>query len=200
MPYPIVILGSGRGTNAEALVKSESKKNLGAAKSAAVISDHEDADILALGEKYKVQTKAQLNELFYKVINTENIISYLVFTLIMIIAMFNVIGTLIMMIIDKKKNLQTFLNLGATLKDIRKIFVLQGFLLTLVGMSIGLVIAILLVLFQQQFEWFMITATIPYPVELQFYNVLLVSGTITILGFLAATLASSRISIRFLES
>ena len=67
-------------------------------------------------------------------------------------------------------------------------------------MSIGLVIAILLVLFQQQFEWFMITATIPYPVELQFYNVLLVSGTITILGFLAATLASSRISIRFLES
>ena len=153
-----------------------------------------------LGEKYKVQTKAQLNELFYKVINTENIISYLVFTLIMIIAMFNVIGTLIMMIIDKKKNLQTFLNLGATLKDIRKIFVLQGFLLTLVGMSIGLVIAILLVLFQQQFEWFMITATIPYPVELQFYNVLLVSGTITILGFLAATLASSRISIRFLES
>ena len=153
-----------------------------------------------LGEKYKVQTKAQLNELFYKVINTENIVSYLVFTLIMIIAMFNVIGTLIMMIIDKKKNLQTFLNLGATLKDIKKIFVLQGFLLTLAGMSIGLLIAILLVLFQQQFEWFMITATIPYPVELQLYNMLLVSGTITILGFLAATLASSRISIRFLES
>ena len=147
-----------------------------------------------------MQTKAQLNELFYKVINTENIVSYLVFTLIMIIAMFNVIGTLIMMIIDKKKNLQTFLNLGATLKDIKKIFVLQGFLLTLAGMSIGLVIAILLVLFQQQFEWFMITATIPYPVELQLYNVLLVSGTITILGFLAATLASSRISIRFLKS
>ena len=74
-----------------------------------------------LGEKYKVQTKAQLNELFYKVINTENIVSYLVFTLIMIIAMFNVIGTLIMMIIDNKKNLQTFLNLGDTLKDIKKI-------------------------------------------------------------------------------
>ena len=54
MPYPIVILGSGRGTNAEALLKSESKKNLGAAKIAAVISDHEDAGILALGEKYKL--------------------------------------------------------------------------------------------------------------------------------------------------
>ena len=54
MSYPIVILGSGRGTNAEALLKSESKKKLGAAKVAALISDHEDAGILALGQKYKV--------------------------------------------------------------------------------------------------------------------------------------------------
>lgn len=54
MSYPIVILGSGQGTNAEALLKSESKKKLGAAKIAAVISDHEDARILALGQKYKV--------------------------------------------------------------------------------------------------------------------------------------------------
>jgi phosphoribosylglycinamide formyltransferase-1 len=54
MSYPIVILGSGRGTNAEALLRSESKKKLGAAKVAALISDHEDAGILALGQKYKV--------------------------------------------------------------------------------------------------------------------------------------------------
>jgi len=54
MSYPIVILGSGRGTNAEALLKAESKKKLGAANIAAVISDHEDAGILALGQKYKV--------------------------------------------------------------------------------------------------------------------------------------------------
>lgn len=54
MAYPIVILGSGRGSNAEALLKAESKKKLGAAKIAAVISDHEDAGILELGQKYKV--------------------------------------------------------------------------------------------------------------------------------------------------
>ena len=54
MSYPIVIVGSGRGTNAEALLQSESKKRLGVAKIAAVISDHENAGILALGEKYKV--------------------------------------------------------------------------------------------------------------------------------------------------
>jgi phosphoribosylglycinamide formyltransferase-1 len=54
MTYPIVILGSGRGTNAEALLKAESKKKLGAAHIAAVVSDHEDAGILELGQKYKV--------------------------------------------------------------------------------------------------------------------------------------------------
>lgn len=54
MAYPIVILGSGRGTNAEALLKAEVGKQLGAAKIAAIISDHEDAGILALGQKYQV--------------------------------------------------------------------------------------------------------------------------------------------------
>ena len=72
-----------------------------------------DANVVAevlqksLGDTYKVQTKEQLNEVFYKVINTENFVSYLIFTLIVIIALFNVIGTIIMMIIDKKDNLKT---------------------------------------------------------------------------------------------
>lgn len=153
-----------------------------------------------LGSKFKVKTKAQLNELFYKVINTENFVSYLIFTLIMIIAMFNVIGAIIMMIIDKKKNLKTILDLGATLKDIRRIFVLQGFLLTIAGMTIGLLFSVLAVFIQQQFEPFMITPNIAYPVELKLNNLLIVVGTISVLGFLAAKIASSRISIRFVES
>ncbi|NBB78114.1 MAG: phosphoribosylglycinamide formyltransferase [Verrucomicrobia bacterium] len=56
MSYPIVILGSGRGTNAEALLKAQSKKKLGSAKIAAIFSDQEDAGILALGQKYEVPT------------------------------------------------------------------------------------------------------------------------------------------------
>jgi lipoprotein-releasing system permease protein len=117
-----------------------------------------------------------------------------------VIAMFNIIGAMIMMIIDKKKNLETMLNLGATVKEVKRIFVFQGFLLTLVGMTAGLFIAIILVFLQQHFEWFMITATIPYPVELRGSNLLIVMGTISILGFLAAKIASSRISIKFLEN
>jgi len=152
-----------------------------------------------LGENYRVQTKAQLNELFYKVINTENFVSYLIFTLIVIIAMFNVVGSIIMMIIDKKKNLKTILNLGATLSEIKRIFVLQGFLLTIAGMTIGLIVSTIAVAIQEQFEVFMITSSIPYPVELKLSNLLIVITTISVLGFLAAKVASSRISINFIE-
>ena len=89
-----------------------------------------------------MQTKEQLNEVFYKVINTENFVSYLIFTLIVIIALFNVIGAIIMMIIDKKANLKTLFNLGATIKEIKRIFIIQGFLLTFLGMCIGLLLGV----------------------------------------------------------
>ena len=152
-----------------------------------------------LGDSYKVQTKQQLNEVFYKVINTENFVSYLIFTLIVIIALFNVSGTIIMMIIDKKDNLKTLISLGTTVKEIKKVFILQGFLLTFIGMLVGLIIGIVLVFVQNKFELFMITDTLAYPVEFQFMNLFIVFVTITILGFMAAKIASSRISKEFIE-
>lgn len=153
----------------------------------------------SLGTDFKVQTKEQLNEVFYKVINTENFVSYLIFTLIIIIALFNVIGTIIMMIIDKKHNLKTLYSLGATVKEIKKIFVLQGFLLTFFGMITGLVIGVILVFLQLKFELFMITDTLAYPVEFRFINLGIVILTITILGYVASKIASSRIDKEFIE-
>ena len=169
------------------------------------IADKNKIDAIAadlqekLGADFSVKTKAQLNELYYKVINTENFVSYLIFTLILIIAMFNVIGAIIMMVIDKKANLKTLLNIGATLKEIKQIFVLQGFLLTVVGMIIGLVLATLLLFMQQKFEFFMLTQYLAYPVEFHFYNLFIVMVTITVLGFVAAKIASSRISLKFIQ-
>ncbi len=153
----------------------------------------------ALGTDFKVETKEQLNEVFYKVINTENFVSYLIFTLIIIIALFNVIGSIIMMIIDKKDNLKTLYSLGATVSEIKKIFVLQGFLLTLFGMIFGLVLGIILVFLQQKYGWFMITESLAYPVEFRFTNLLVVVFTITILGYTAAKIASSRITREFIK-
>ena len=152
-----------------------------------------------LGNQFEVKTKAQLNELFYKVINTENFVSYLIFTLIVIIAMFNIVGSIIMMIIDKKKNLKTLLSMGATLSEIKNIFVLQCFLLTLISMATGLFLSLIIVIIQQKFQIFMITSSIPYPVELTGSNFLIVITTITVLGFLAAKVASSRITVNFID-
>ncbi len=153
----------------------------------------------SLGNTFKIQTREQMNAVFYKMLNTENLASYLIFTLILIIALFNVIGALIMMIFDKKTNLKTLYNLGATVKEIRKIFVLQGFLLTLFGLTVGLTFAITIIIAQQQFGFYKITQSLVFPVEFQFFNVIVVFFTILILGYIASLIASSRITKEILE-
>ena len=127
------------------------------------------------------------------------LVLYLIFTLILIIALFNVIGALIMMIFDKKNNLKTLYNLGATVKEIRKVFVLQGFLLTVFGLIVGLILAIILIFLQQRFELFMITRSLAFPVEFRFFNVIVVFFTILILGYIASKIASSRITKAVVE-
>ncbi len=151
------------------------------------------------GSRFKIQTREQLNSVFYKMLNTENLVSYLVFTLILVIALFNVIGAIVMMIIDKRDNLKTLFHLGADIKEIRKVFVLQGFLLTLFGLVVGLSIAIPFVLLQKKYGFIMITQTLAYPVEFHLINVMLVVFTIVVLGFIAAKIASARISKKLVE-
>ncbi len=163
------------------------------------LKDVQEALQNKLGPKFKIQTREQLNSVFYKMLNTENLASYLVFTLILIIALFNVIGAIVMMIIDKRDNLKTLFHLGATIKDIRKVFVLQGFLLTLFGLLVGLIIAIPFILLQKKYGFIMITESLAYPVEFHLNNVLIVILTIVILGFLAAKIASARISKKLVE-
>lgn len=149
--------------------------------------------------KITVKNRAQLNESLYKMLNTENLAVYLIFTLVIVIALFNLIGALIMMILDKKGNLKTLLNLGTEIKDLRKIFLLQGTLLSVFGGIIGLALGIAIVLLQQHFELIMITPTLAYPVVFTLENVLIVFGTIVTLGFIASLIASNRVSKKLLE-
>ena len=152
-----------------------------------------------LGSSYKVQTRAQLNAVFYKMLNTENLVLYFIFTLVLIIALFNIIGAIIMMILDKKSNLKTLLNLGSGIKDLKKIFVYQGFLLTLFGLVVGLGLGIILVFLQDRFQLFMINEVLAYPVAFTLKNVGLVIVTMVVLGYFAALIASSRINETMLE-
>ena len=149
--------------------------------------------------KITVKNRAQLNDSLYKMLNTENIAVYLIFTLVIVVALFNLIGALIMMILDKKGNLKTLFNLGTEIKDLRKIFLLQGTLLSVYGGIIGLTLGIIIVLLQQEFQLIMITPTLAYPVIFSIENVLIVMTTIVVLGFVASLIASSRVSKKLLE-
>ncbi len=149
--------------------------------------------------KITLKNRAQLNASLYKMLNTENIAVYLIFTLVIIVALFNLIGALIMMILEKKGNLKTLFNLGTEIKHLRKIFLLQGTLLSFFGGIAGLVLGIILVLLQQQYELIMITPTLAYPVVFTLENVLIVLGTIISLGFIASLIASSRVSKKLLN-
>lgn len=146
------------------------------------------------GKSAKIKTRAELNDTLYKMLNTENVAVYLIFTLVIIIALFNLIGALIMMILDKKYNLKTMLSLGAEIKNIKRIFLLQGVLMCVVGGIIGLFLGIIIVLLQQKFKLIMITQNLAYPVVFSVKNVAIVMLTIMILGFLASYIASSRVS------
>ncbi len=157
-------------------------------------SDMRDKIMTILGDKVVLKNKSELNDALHKMLNTENLAVYLIFTLILIIALFNVIGSIIMMILDKKKTLHTLSNLGATTGDIKKIFFLQGSMMTLFGGLIGLILGLILVWLQETFGLVKLTATLPYPMSIKFENVVLVFVTITILGIGASKIASSRIT------
>ncbi len=157
------------------------------------IIDNFDGDVI-------IKNRAQLNDSLYKMLNTENLVVYLIFTLVIIIALFNVIGALIMMILDKKESLHTLYNIGATTKDIRRVFFLQGSLMTVLGGLLGVAIGFILVVLQQNFALVMITPSLPYPVKIQSLNVVLVLVTIAVLGLIASKIASSRINEKLMKN
>lgn len=153
-----------------------------------------------LKDKVSLKTRQQLNDVLYKMLNTENLAIYFIFTLVLIIALFNVVGAVFMMILEKKENLRTLFCLGVTVKKLKTLFFLQGLSLSVVGGAAGILLAMALVSSQQAFGWLTITATLPYPVELTVFNVVVVFVTITILGAAAAGIAASRISEKHLTA
>ena len=146
-----------------------------------------------LDQNIVFKNRMQQNDALYKMLNTENLAVYLIFTLVLIIAIFNVIASIIMIILDKKHNIKTLKHLGATLREIRQIFYLQGVLMTVLGGLAGIILGVFIILLQLQFNLVMITATLPYPVKLEVFNVVLVFITILLLGIIASRIASSRV-------
>lgn len=149
--------------------------------------------------KVIIKNRAQLNDSLYKMLNTENIAVYLIFTLVIIVVLFNLIGALIMMILEKKSNLKTLFNLGVEIKNLKNIFLFQGTILCFIGSLIGLFLGIALVLAQDYFNFIMITDTLAYPVKFTIQNVAIVLATVTVLGFIASYIAASRVNKKLVE-
>ncbi|MER3375751.1 MAG: FtsX-like permease family protein [Allomuricauda sp.] len=160
----------------------------------ASIDDVKSSINTILGDKVLVLTRQEQNSTLHRMLKTENLATYLIFTLVLIIALFNVVGAIIMMILDKQQNSKTLFSLGTTLKELRRIYFIQGLLVTSLGGLIGVLIGSLLIASQLFFGWLKITPSLAYPVEYDIMNVLLVLATIVVLGFISSKIASSRIT------
>ena len=152
-----------------------------------------------LGSNVQLKNRQQLNSTLYKMLNTENVATYLIFTLVLIIALFNVVGAIIMMILDKQQNSKTLYSLGTTIKELRRIYFVQGILVTGFGGLIGVLIGVLIVWSQLAFSWLKITPSLAYPVKFEFINITIVLATIIVLGVIASKIASSRINKKLVD-
>lgn len=146
-----------------------------------------------------LQDRQEQNSTLHRMLNTENLATYLIFTLVLIIALFNVVGAIIMMILDKQQNSKTLYHLGTTIKELRRIYFVQGTLVTSIGGLFGVFIGSLLIWSQLAFGWLKINAYLAYPVEYKLINVAIVLATIIVLGIIAAKIASSRISKKLIS-
>ena len=141
-------------------------------------------------EKIIIKNRVQLNDALYKMLNTEHVAVYLIFTLILIIALFNIIGSIVMMILHKKENLKTLYSIGADKNELQHIFFMQGIMMTVLGGFIGLFLGATLIILQKYFDLVMISPTLAYPVVLKSLNFVIAFGTILVLGVMASKIAS----------
>ncbi len=142
-----------------------------------------------LGNNYQIKNRYQLNDVLFKTLETEKLWTFLILAFILIIATFNIIGALTMLIIEKKKDIKTLYNLGADQKFIQKIFMQEGFLITSVGAISGLLIGLIICILQQQFHLITFddqSMIAYYPIEMQLKDFIWILAVVMIIGFLAA--------------
>lgn len=142
-----------------------------------------------LGDKFEVKNRYQLNDVLFKTLETEKLATFIILAFILIIATFNIIGALTMLIIEKRRDIKTLYSMGASINLIRNIFMREGFLITGVGAIIGLIIGLFVCWLQMQFHLvkFGDEFIIPYyPIEIQIKDFVWIFGLIMSIGFFAA--------------
>ncbi len=156
---------------------------------------------LITGEKFEVLNRFEQNEIFYRIMRSEKWATFLILSLILIIASFNIVGSLTMLIIDKREDINTLRNLGADNSLIRKIFLTEGWLISIIGSGAGIILGTLISLAQLGIIKIGGSGTFiidSYPVHYQFPDILLVWFTVLMIGYFAAYVPASKISSEYL--
>lgn len=151
------------------------------------------------GQKFQIKNKEQQHELLYKIMKSEKWAVFFILVFILIVASFNVIGSLTMLIIDKKKDIAILKSMGASMQSIKNIFLLQGMLISAYGAIGGIITGLIICFIQEKFGViglgtggsFVIDA---YPVKIIWLDMVYVLITVLIIGLLASLIASRNIA------
>ena len=154
-------------------------------------SDLEKEVNTLFASNFSVLDKQDLNPALYKMLNTENIAVYLIFSLVALISMFNLVGSITIMMVEKRKDLRVLEILGGQKKDFNNIFFSLGVFTTVFGTGLGLGLAWLLITIQNFYSFVYVPGTsIPYPVSLTASNVIIVFTTIVFMGVVTSAWSS----------
>lgn len=156
-----------------------------------------------LGTGYEVKNRFEQQELLYKIMKSEKWAIFLILTFILIIASFNVIGSLTMLIIEKKKDIDTLRSLGTNLSVLRKIFLFEGWMISILGAILGLMTGTIICWIQQHFGLIKIQGSDSfvidtYPVNIELPDFIYVFLTVLFIGYLAAWYPVRYITRKFL--
>lgn len=153
-----------------------------------------------LGPGYKVLNRYEQQADFFRILRIEKLLTVVLLVFILLIASFNIIGSLSMLIIDKTEDIRILSHMGADEPMIRRIFLLEGWLISMLGTVTGLVIGVLLCLGQQHYGWLSLGSGMQYiisayPVQVQTGDVVMVALIVLALGFVAAWYPAKKMKV-----
>lgn len=153
-----------------------------------------------IGKSFSVKNRIEQNKVLYNILGTEKWAVYIILTFILIIAIFNIIGSLTMLVIDKLKDIAILRSLGAGKSFIKQIFLLEGMMITLAGCILGLIIGFAFCLMQQKYGWVKMSQenlliSNAYPIAFKWTDFVLVFVTVSLFSFIASWL-SARLSVK----
>lgn len=149
-----------------------------------------------IGSHYEIKDRIQQNKVLYNILGTEKWAVYIILTFILIIAIFNIIGSLTMLVIDKLKDIAVLSSLGAGKKLIKRIFLFEGMMITMTGCIFGLLVGFVFCLVQQKYGVFKMSEenlviANAYPVAFKWMDFMLVFLTVSVFSFVASALSSN---------